>query len=44
MPCKTCGHKANEHDYNHDWKVRGKCHPKSVNGVTKPCNCKEFVK
>lgn len=43
MPCKNCGHNANLHEYNRDWKVRERCVNHIINH-TKNCNCEEFVK
>jgi hypothetical protein len=50
MACKNCGHPANRHDYNPDWKIRETCHGISIkvdskHGITQTCKiaCKRFV-
>ena len=49
MVCK-CGHSANNHDYNKDFRVRDRCQGehliKNGKNVYIPCkvNCREFSK
>lgn len=48
MVC-VCGHKANRHDYNRDWKIREKCRGQSIPlGGMKfesiGCGCSKFTK
>lgn len=42
MPCKTCNHLSNEHEYNRDWGKREQCTHK--NEKHQRCNCRKFVK
>lgn len=48
MPCQTCGHPMNRHEYHRDDRCRYQCMGirkmiTKIKSISYPCNCKEYI-